>query len=75
MITETSKATDEAEIRGLIEGWASAIRAKDADGVVSHTSPESVGFFLAPPLQADSPLKKWSGSRQSEDPLATRFTT
>jgi ketosteroid isomerase-like protein len=46
MTTETSKATDEAEIRGLIAAWAAAIRAKDADGV------------LAPPLQADVPLKK-----------------
>jgi ketosteroid isomerase-like protein len=58
MTTETSKATDEAEIRGLIKAWAAAIRAKDANAVVSHTSPESVGFFLAPPLKADAPLKK-----------------
>jgi ketosteroid isomerase-like protein len=58
MTAETSKARDEVEIRGMIEAWAAAIRAKDANGVVSHTSPESKGFFLAPPLQADAPLKK-----------------
>ena len=38
MTTETSKATDEVEIRGLIEAWAAAIRAKDADGPFTWTA-------------------------------------
>ena len=51
MITETSKATDEAEIRGLIEGWAAAIRAKDADGV----GLAAAGLFGLSPLARTSP--------------------
>jgi ketosteroid isomerase-like protein len=53
-----NEAPDEAEIRRVVNAWAGAIRAKDADGVVSHTSPKSVGFFLAPPLQAHGHLKE-----------------
>ena len=53
-----NEATNESEIRRVIEAWAGAICAKDADAVLSHTSPESVGFFLAPPLQAQSDLKQ-----------------
>jgi ketosteroid isomerase-like protein len=53
-----NNATSESEIRRVIDAWASAICAKDANGVVLHTSPESVGFFLAPPLQAQGHLKQ-----------------
>ena len=53
-----NEATNESEIRRVVEAWAGAICAKDADGVVSQTSPESVGFFLAPPLKAQNHLKQ-----------------
>lgn len=53
-----NEATSESEIRQVIDAWASAICAKDADGVVLHTSPESIGFFLAPPLKAQGHLKQ-----------------
>ena len=47
----TSKATDEAQIRTLIENWAKALRAKNVDAVMSIYAPEFLAFDLAPPLQ------------------------
>ena len=46
------------EIRQAIEAWADAIRAKNAAVLVTHFAPESVRFYLAPPLKADLPLKE-----------------
>jgi hypothetical protein len=51
MTTANTKAIEEAKIRTLIDNWAKAMRAKDADGVVSQYATESVKFILAPPLQ------------------------
>lgn len=51
MTATTSKATHEAQIRKLVDNWANALRAKDADRVVSHYAAENVMFVLAPPLQ------------------------
>lgn len=48
----TSMATDdEAQIRALIENWAKALRAKDADAVMSVYAQEFLAFDLAPPLR------------------------
>ena len=44
----------EAAIRTLIEDWARAVRAKDADGVIARYAAESVTFDLAPPLISTS---------------------
>jgi uncharacterized protein (TIGR02246 family) len=68
MTKENSRAADEAEIRTLIDHWAKALRAKDADGVVSHYG-DNVMFVLAPPLQvsgeADAKnLKAWFSTWQ-----------
>ena len=59
MTTEKTKAT-EAQIRALIDNWANALRAKNADGVVSQYAPDSIKFILAPPLQytRDNPFDK-----------------
>jgi PhnB protein len=51
MIAGKSKADDEARIRAVRDELTEAIRAKDADGVVSHFAAEAVMFVLAPPLQ------------------------
>lgn len=51
MPTENDMADDEALIRTLRDELTNAIRAKDADGVVSHYAAETVMFVLAPPLQ------------------------
>lgn len=45
-----AEATDEAQIRRIIEDWAHALRNKDADTVISHHAPGLVHFSLAPPL-------------------------
>jgi len=46
----TKRTTDETQIRQLIDGWAKALRAKDAGGVVSHQAAGFIHFSLAPPL-------------------------
>jgi PhnB protein len=55
-------------IRALVEGWAQAIRTKDAAGVRAHHAPGSVTFDLAPPLvsaMADGPgLEAWFATWQ-----------
>ena len=43
-------ATAEGEVRSLIDSWAGAMRAKDAEAVLGHYSAEVVAFTLAPPL-------------------------
>lgn len=50
LATEKSQATDEARIRQVIDDWAKALRAKDAEGVVFHRAAGFVHFSLAPPL-------------------------
>ncbi|HEV7905313.1 MAG TPA: nuclear transport factor 2 family protein [Pyrinomonadaceae bacterium] len=51
MSTENNRTNDEALIRTLRDELTNAIRAKDAEGVVSHFASETVMFVLAPPLQ------------------------
>lgn len=51
MSAKSSKSNDEARIRELIDDWASALRAKNIDGVMSHCAADIVSFDLAPPLQ------------------------
>ena len=48
----TGNRNAEAQIRSLIDDWADAMRAKDAERVVSHSAPDFVQFSLAPPLVA-----------------------
>jgi len=49
--TAFRNAIDERHIRDLIEEHLDALRRKDAAAVVSHYSPDTVMFTLAPPLQ------------------------
>jgi PhnB protein len=56
--SETGPAAAEAEIRGVIESWAEAIRKKDVEGVLRHFAGETVRFYLAPPLQATMPMRQ-----------------
>lgn len=51
MATENKRIDDEPQIRALREKLTDALRARDAEGVVSHFAPETVMFVLAPPLQ------------------------
>lgn len=71
MSTANTKTVEEGQIRAVIEDWANALRAKDADSVVSQYTTDSVKFILAPPLQytRDNPfdkkgLEEWFSSFQ-----------
>ena len=51
----TVQSPDEAQIRHLISEREAAMRARDAERLVSHYAPEVVSFDLAPPLQHSGP--------------------
>jgi PhnB protein len=51
MASRTNATGEESQVRALIEAWTTAIRAKDADGALSHYADDVVAFDLAPPLQ------------------------
>ena len=61
-MTVKNKASDQAEIRQLIDRWAKSLRSKNVNAVMSHYAPDIVAFDLAPPLQyrgADTYRKNW----------------
>lgn len=49
-MTTNSPAADEARIREMIDDWADALRAKDAERVIAHQVDGFVQYSLAPPL-------------------------
>jgi ketosteroid isomerase-like protein len=51
LVTVTSAAPDEVQIRKMIDDLAQAIRVKSVDGRVTNYAPEIVLFALAGPLQ------------------------
>ncbi len=50
MNIQTSKTTDEARIRTLIDQRVKALHAKDAQAVLSCLAADFIAFSLAPPL-------------------------
>lgn len=52
MTTESGGASAETQIRKLIDDWSSALRAKDADRVVSFQAADFTHFSLTPPLMS-----------------------
>src|SRR5688572_18462604 len=52
MARENAEAVAGDQIRGLVNDWARALRAKDVDGVMAHYTADSVTFDLAPPLNS-----------------------
>src|SRR5215207_7193664 len=50
-INEKTRATDEAQIRRLVDDWAKALHAKDVDAIMTCYAPDVLVFDLAPPLQ------------------------
>ena len=57
-----NSSNDEAEIRGLIENWAEAVRNKNLDGILANHSPEILMFDVPPPAQSkgiDAYKKTW----------------
>lgn len=68
MIAKTGKTSDEAQIRGLIEDWVKALRARDIDGVMANYASDVVVFDIDPPLHyegADKLRAKWEGMFKS----------
>lgn len=51
MVTVTSSAPDEVQIRKMIDDLAQAIRVKSVDGRVTNYAPDIVLFALTGPLQ------------------------
>jgi ketosteroid isomerase-like protein len=68
MPVQTMPSSAEAQVRAVIETWAADLRAKNADGVISHQATDFVQFALVPPLQANtldrSGLEEWFFSWQ-----------
>jgi uncharacterized protein (TIGR02246 family) len=68
--------TNEAEIRGLIDDWVKALRARDIDALVLNYAPDVVSFDVVNPLQrkgrdavrkrADEWISSWQGPINSE---------
>jgi ketosteroid isomerase-like protein len=56
--SDTDDSVRESEIAAVVEAWAEGIRRKDVDAVVKCFIEDPVGFYLAPPLQADEPLRE-----------------
>jgi len=50
-MADEGKATDEAEIRRLIDEWVRAFRAKDIKGVMSVFATDVVSYDIVPPLR------------------------
>jgi uncharacterized protein (TIGR02246 family) len=43
--------TEEEQIRGLVEDWARALRARNIDGLMANYTPDILLFDAIPPLQ------------------------
>jgi uncharacterized protein (TIGR02246 family) len=68
MTIEENERKNEAAIRELVDGFVSAIRVKDINGVMSVFAPEVVSFDLGPPLQhggGQAFRKRWQELFQS----------
>ena len=51
MATQQSTASDEAQLRQLIEQWTQALYAKDLNTLMSCYAPDILTFDILPPLQ------------------------
>ena len=51
MTTHQSTASDEAQLRQLIEQWTQALYAKDLNTLMSYYAPDILTFDILPPLQ------------------------
>ena len=51
MSPKLQQKTDEAAIRSLVENWASAVRAKDFEGILAYHSADMLMFDVPPPME------------------------
>jgi uncharacterized protein (TIGR02246 family) len=61
---------EEVAIRRLIEGWATAVRAKDINGVVAHHTDDVVMYDVPPPIA----LRGISAYRETWPPFFEALT-
>src|SRR5262245_32408812 len=54
MPNATTRGSDEAQIAALLDGFAAALRAKDARALIEFYSRDVVAYDLAPPLSIPS---------------------
>lgn len=57
-----NRSGEDAEVRGLVEDWARAVRQKDMPAVLRHHSSDMVMFDVPPPFQSngiDGYRKTW----------------
>jgi uncharacterized protein (TIGR02246 family) len=62
MTTETNKATDEAQIRQLVDNWVKTVSAKDINKLMSYYAEDILLFDIMPPLEhrgASAYRKNW----------------
>jgi len=52
MNASSNRTSDEAAIRGLVENWARAVRAKDLAGILAHHSADMLMFDVPPPVES-----------------------
>ncbi len=70
MKTETSKVTNEAQIRQQLDDWAKATREGDDDAVLSNHASDLLIFDVLAPLQykgAETYRKSWDEWRPTDD--------
>ena len=71
-------STDQSVIRELVENWASAVRAKDLNGILANHSPDILMFDVPMPLVSrgiDAYRKTWDlFFSWAEDPVVFAIT-
>ena len=50
-MNQNQTSTNEAQIRELVESWATAVRHKDMEAILAHRAPDLLMFDVPPPLQ------------------------
>jgi PhnB protein len=58
MTAQPRKATEEEQIRRVLDDWTEAFRAKDIERLWLHYAPDVPVFNLAPPLQHGAELRQ-----------------
>jgi ketosteroid isomerase-like protein len=58
MTAQPRKATEEEQIRRVLDDWTGAFRAKDIERLWLHYAPDVPVFNLAPPLQHGAELRQ-----------------
>jgi len=56
--SDTANSVRASAVAAVVEAWANGIRHKDVNAVAKCFVEDPVGFYLAPPLQADEALRK-----------------